>query len=155
LSGQLASRRQNFKTGTGLGGQNLKTAIGKNALGGVFDLWYNLTAMKYWLEHEKKIKAALAGKKGQTAWRTLYEQHLVKTKLLQHERLIHLLVTLAFGLFALLSFFTVFILNQVIIIIPAALFLATAFVYVIHYYRLENMTLRWYKLADQLAAKLK
>jgi uncharacterized membrane protein YoaK (UPF0700 family) len=111
--------------------------------------------MKYWLEHEKKIKAALAGKKGQTNWQVLYEQHLAKTKLLQHERLIHLLVTLSFGGFALLSFFACLVVSRIEIIVPAAIFLITTFFYVIHYYRLENMTLRWYKLGDQLADKLK
>ncbi len=62
--------------------------------------------MKYWREHEKNIKQALSGKKTKTDWAKLYSQHQEKIKLIQHERLIHLLVTLAFGLFSLITFFS-------------------------------------------------
>ncbi len=111
--------------------------------------------MKYWLEHEKIIQQALSNKKGRIDWPRLQQKHLAKTKLLQHERLIHLLVTLSFGSFSLLSFFAFLLLDRIEIVIPAIVFLVTTLVYVIHYYRLENATLRWYKLTDKLADKLK
>ena len=111
--------------------------------------------MKYWREHEKNIKQALAGKKTKTDWVKLYNQHQEKIKLIQHERLIHLLVTLAFGIFSLITFFSFLLVGRAEIAIPTFVFFATTAAYVAHYYNLENTTQRWYGLADQLAKKLK
>jgi Ca2+/Na+ antiporter len=111
--------------------------------------------MKYWKEHEKKIKHALAQNKKKTDWDDLYFKHSEKIKLIQHERLIHLLVTLAFGFFSLLTFFSFLILNRIEILIPLIIFLITEIFYVFHYYRLENTTQKWYKLNDKLAEKIK
>jgi len=111
--------------------------------------------MKYWLEHEKNIKQILASKKTKADFLKIQQNHLLKIKLIQHERLVHLFVTLFFGCFSLLSFFAFLILNRIEIIIPAAIFLITTLFYAIHYYRIENATQRWYKLNDQLIAKIK
>lgn len=64
------------------------------------------------------------------------EKHLVKIRLFQHERLIHLLVTLAYAIMAIISFIAstttpMFVFVGVILV----LFLIP---YVLHYFFLEN-----------------
>lgn len=76
------------------------------------------------------------------------ENHLVKIEFFQHERLIHLLVTLAYGIFLFLS---VLIFTQiwifVIIIYIALIFLLF---YVRHYFFLENNVQYLYKQYDKM-----
>ena len=76
------------------------------------------------------------------------ENHLIKIEFFQHERLIHLLVTLAYGIFLFLS---VIIFTQiwifVIVIYIALIFLLF---YVRHYFFLENNVQYLYKQDDQM-----
>lgn len=76
------------------------------------------------------------------------ENHLIKIEFFQHERLIHLLVTLAYGIFLFLS---VLIFTQiwifVIVIYIALIFLLF---YVRHYFFLENNVQYLYKQYDQM-----
>ena len=76
------------------------------------------------------------------------ENHLIKIEFFQHERLIHLLVTLAYGIFLFLS---VIIFTQiwifVIVIYIALIFLLF---YVRHYFFLENNVQYLYKQYDQM-----
>ena len=76
------------------------------------------------------------------------ENHLVKIDFFQHERLIHLLVTLAYGIFLFLS---VIIFTKIwlfiIIIYIALIFLLF---YVRHYFFLENNVQYLYKQYDRM-----
>ena len=76
------------------------------------------------------------------------ENHLIKIEFFQHERLIHLLVTLAYGIFLFLS---VLIFTQIwlfiIIIYIALIFLLF---YVRHYFFLENNVQYLYKQYDRM-----
>lgn len=76
------------------------------------------------------------------------ENHLIKIEFFQHERLIHLLVTLAYGIFLFLS---VLIFTQiwifVIVIYIALIFLLF---YVRHYFFLENNIQYLYKQYDKM-----
>ena len=72
------------------------------------------------------------------------ENHLIKIEFFQHERLIHLLVTLAYGIFLFLS---VIIFTQIWIIYIALIFLLF---YVRHYFFLENNVQYLYKQYDQM-----
>lgn len=76
------------------------------------------------------------------------ENHLTKIKFFQHERLIHLLVTLTYGIFLFLS---VIIFTKiwlfVIVIYIALIFLLF---YVRHYFFLENNVQYLYKQYDKM-----
>lgn len=81
------------------------------------------------------------------------KEHLVKIQFFQHERLIHLLVTLfyvAFVLFFLVaSFFFIGFLLVFYILLIFLLF------YVLHYFRLENGVQYLYKQYDAMKSKEK
>ena len=79
----------------------------------------------------------------------------LKTKIsfFQHERLIHLIVTLFFALFSIIftciCFYTKNILLYVITIV---LYIIDIF-YIVHYYVLENGVQKLYKIFDKLNSK--
>ena len=74
---------------------------------------------------------------GEVTEEKLYSM-LVNIKFFQHERLVHLLVTLAFAIMTIITLAMVLITVQIPLIILFLLFLALTVPYVFHYYRLEN-----------------
>lgn len=72
---------------------------------------------------------------------------------IQHERLIHLIVTVTFGLLILLCFLGYFISQEVPFLAMTFIFAVTTGFYIEHYYFLENKTQYIYDLYDQLLKK--
>jgi hypothetical protein len=104
---------------------------------------------KYMKEHESEIKERLLdGEKPN--WNDLKEKHARMIRYMQHERLIHLLVTLAFGGFFLISMVIVLTTPCVETFILAGLFLFLLVPYLSHYFFLENTIQRWYKWMDEI-----
>ncbi len=80
------------------------------------------------------------------------EEHLIKIGFFQHERLIHLLVTLFYVLFLFISlYFSTIIPNFLIIFF---LLLIILLFYVVHYFRLENGVQYLYKQYDKMEEML-
>lgn len=75
---------------------------------------------------------------------------LKRIQFYQHERLIHLLVTLAFALFFLLSLFMALILKELGILVLTGLFLVLLVPYIRHYYFLENSVQELYTIYYKL-----
>ena len=76
--------------------------------------------------------------------------HLNKISFFQHERLIHLLVTLAFAILTMLSFIFLFINPTVPTAILTGLFFVLLIPYIFHYHFLENSVQEMYKQYDKL-----
>ncbi len=74
--------------------------------------------------------------------------HLRKIKFFQHERLIHLLVTLFYGLFSFL-FTAAICLSKLFIPVAAILYIFLLF-YIFHYFFLENAVQYMYVQHDKL-----
>ncbi len=111
--------------------------------------------MKKWCrEHEDKVTSALSAGESTAA---LLEEHEKKLAWLQHERLVHLIVTV------MTVIVEIFLLDLTILhpelgIIPALLMLGFAILlgfYFFHYFFLENTVQRWYRLADELKNTMK
>ena len=64
----------------------------------------------------------------------------------QHERLIHLLVTLAFAVFFLLALMMFMLVKQTAVLVLAALLLILLVPYIKHYYFLENSVQELYRI---------
>lgn len=77
------------------------------------------------------------------------EEMVVKINFFQHERLIHLIITLFYCLMFLV--FLILISLSYVFIIPAALLLIFLICYIIHYFLLENGVQYLYRLYDELA----
>ncbi|MFH1565824.1 MAG: hypothetical protein ABIB98_01310 [bacterium] len=97
-----------------------------------------------------KIKKLLSEKTSGTDWKSVLENHKEMIAKIQHERLIHLLVTLFVGIIMATSSFIIIITRNpdlLILCIPLIfLFLG----YLFHYRFLENTTQSWYLIEDQI-----
>lgn len=93
-------------------------------------------------------------------WERIREEHLVQVGFFQHERLIHLIVTVIFALFTILSIGMAFLLmaqgtdGAGSLLLVVAAFLVLLIPYVRHYYILENEVQKMYRQYDEIAAKL-
>ncbi len=105
---------------------------------------------KYLKQHEKFILDKI-NEGCDLYW--LSEYHKTQIKFMQHERLIHLIVTMTIGLFLLLTIFFITAYNILILLPLAGLFLILAIPYIFHYYHLENGIQRLYKLYDEIERK--
>lgn len=109
---------------------------------------------RYIKEHEDTVRSALAaGLADYSCSSDLLAEHLEKIRWLQHERLVHLLVTVLFAaiflvFYSYLLFLPFNVLFLVLLLITGIILAA----YIGHYFRLENSTQRWYRLADDIRA---
>lgn len=80
----------------------------------------------------------------ETDKKELAEKLLVRIGFYQHERLIHLIVTMSFGVFFLLSLILAF--SNAYFLALSVLLLILLVPYIAHYYFLENSTQELYKV---------
>ncbi len=83
----------------------------------------------------------------------LIRDHLLKIEFMQHERLIHFLVTMLFalGLFMVMG---VFLITQTMLLMPLLILILVLLVpYIMHYYFLENSVQKMYKIYDELNSR--
>lgn len=100
---------------------------------------------KYLYDYIKEIDNKLENNKNS---KSLKEEHLVKINFFQHERLIHLIVTLSFALLTLVSiliskYYCSFIFITIVLLICLVF-------YIVHYYYLENGVQYLYKQYERM-----
>jgi len=110
---------------------------------------------RYLRDHEKLIKSKMETADSAKDLRALKKYHLTRIGFMQHERLIHLLVTIAFGFLMFLILFGSILsgISDTGTVILLIFILLTY--YIIHYYILENGVQRWYVLTDEMDRRLK
>lgn len=89
--------------------------------------------------------------------REMLSEFETKIAYFQHERLIHLLVTLAFAAFLLFEIFCLFILPVDFLVagvLLVVIFFGLTVGYVMHYYFLENSVQKMYHMRDDIRAFL-
>lgn len=102
---------------------------------------------KYMKSYIKEIDSIL--EKNKKINEEIISEHLIKIGFFQHERLIHLLVTLFYALFVFIFFaFTVY-LSFMFLIVVLILLVFLVF-YISHYFYLENSVQYMYKQYDKL-----
>jgi Ca2+/Na+ antiporter len=104
----------------------------------------------YLKRHEAFIRRQLAAAGEGADWAGLARFHRTQVEYLQHERLIHLLVTLFFGGCTLVTLLFVVLHPQLAMGVLLLLLLVLLVPYLAHYYRLENGVQRWYHLANEI-----
>lgn len=104
-------------------------------------------------DYDLKIKAILSDKKDSTDWKDVLKYHKRMISRIQHERLIHLLVTIFVGIVFMATFFTIIITEITSLLLLDIPLLALFVGYLFHYRFLENTTQNWYKLEDQIIDK--
>lgn len=82
--------------------------------------------------------------------RQLIQEHLTQISFFQHERLIHLIVTVTFALLEMLSLIMVFIASGLFTFLLTIVVLVLLIPYIRHYYILENGVQKMYEQYDKL-----
>jgi hypothetical protein len=101
---------------------------------------------KYLTDYLKYINGEISGAAGDTDWLKLKREHLVQIEFMQHERLIHLIVTCLFSVILVLVIGLFCITGQVgffLFVLPVG---ALVCAYIRHYYFLENSVQQMYKI---------
>lgn len=107
---------------------------------------------KYFSEYISAVLAALEDP--ETDFAALKRELLVKIGFMQHERLIHFLVTILFALLLFMCLIAFFVSGNIGMLAAAFLMLALLVPYIAHYYFLENGVQRLYKIYDSVCEKL-
>ncbi len=117
---------------------------------------------KYLKDYIKYIKKILAKAENKTDWQAVLAEHRVKIGFFQHERLMHLLVTLFFGLLFILIGLIVLILivfseglfTPIIMLLLLELLLLIVLIsYIFHYFFLENGVQELYRIDEKIVSK--
>ena len=111
------------------------------------------------LDYTEKVERILANDDPETDWEQVISEHLNQIGFFQHERLVHLIVTVTFGL--ILVMMASLLLTTTEFYIFAGIFAmfvivaVTLVFYVLHYFLLENKVQRLYEIYDQILQKKK
>ena len=107
------------------------------------------------LAYRNRIDQLLMECSMDTDWEEVLQEHLIQIGFFQHERFVHLLVTVTF---ALLEFITVgifLITENISVLLLCAVVLCLLVPYIAHYYLLENETQKMYNQYDEILIKIK
>ena len=111
---------------------------------------YNFVVFR---EYNQKIKKILLKNNSKIDWRKIFKYHQKMILRIQHERLIHLLVTMFVGIIMIISVFISIVINNQILAIFSLLLIILFGIYLMHYRFLENMTQNWYKIEDEIVSR--
>ena len=106
--------------------------------------------MKYYLDY---YKALCDNNLSKEEAKKEQENLLVQIQFFQHERLIHLIVTVLFALLFVITLLTNLFVNQLLLVALELLFLVLLIPYIHHYYILENGVQKLYQCYDSLKEK--
>ena len=115
---------------------------------------FGINMKRFCREHEARVTAALEARE---VTPELLEEHLQMIAWVQHERLVHLIVTV---MVVLCELFTVdlVLLHPELGIVPAVIMLGLAVLlgfYFWHYFFLENTVQRWYRIAQKMLEEVR
>ncbi len=84
---------------------------------------------------------------------SIKKDFLEHIQFMQHERLIHLLVTMLFASLLMFGFIIMLIYFSWILVVFTAIIFIVEIFYIFHYYKLENGIQRMYRLYDEVTKK--
>ena len=113
--------------------------------------------LKAYLAHVEKLLADADAQDNPITsamnWDDVAREHLVQISFFQHERMVHLLVTLAFAGMELACALVCIAVPSLTAAALMLLFLVPLVPYVVHYYHLENGTQRLYGQYDRIVSR--
>ena len=103
---------------------------------------------KYILEYIEYVE-----KNKKNADKEFIEKHLIKINFFQHERLIHLIVTIIYALMDLLAFLLGIVSKNILSVIIGYMLMCFLIPYIYHYFLLENGVQKMYRQYDEMIKK--
>lgn len=110
--------------------------------------------LKYLNQYEKEIGEKLKNGLVSENPQAVLENHRQQIEFFQHERLIHLLVTLAFGIGNLMALMMVLFFSSLLLAALDSILLVMFIAYVVHYFKLENGVQRLYEIDKGINKKI-
>lgn len=107
------------------------------------------------LNYRMKVDRLLEQNDADENWNKVLEEHLVQISFFQHERLIHLIVTVTFALLAITSLLVALLFPQVSSYLLFAAVMVLLVPYISHYYLLENETQKMYGQYDRILERIR
>ena len=104
-------------------------------------------------DYVKAIKWILTEDKPGTDWKEVAVRHLVKIEFYQHERLIHLIVTVLFAIMEMLCVATLLVTANLWSLALMIMILVLLVPYIGHYYFLENSVQELYLIYDVILSR--
>ena len=105
-------------------------------------------------DYDKRIKGVMHAHEDSTDWDGLLKVHRTMIARIQHERLIHLLVTIFVGLIMSISAFITIMMQKTDLLFLCIPLLFLFVAYLLHYRFLENTTQSWYILDDKIQSQI-
>ncbi len=102
------------------------------------------------LEYRNRIDRIIEQNDEATDWEDIMQEHLIQIGFFQHERLIHLIVTVLFALMTFICVGTYIISGEVYVLALIGILLVLLVPYIMHYYLLENETQKMYTQYDKI-----
>lgn len=108
------------------------------------------------LDYLQRIDLVLAAGGPQTDWNDLLAEHRDQIGYFQHERLVHLIVTVTFGLVMILLMNILLVISEVSILFVLLFLFVIIYLlaYLYHYYILETSVQRMYVQYDQIRQRI-
>lgn len=82
------------------------------------------------------------------------QEMLVQIGFFQHERLIHLIVTVLFAILAVMSILASLMIQELVVLLLCLMFFVLLIPYIRHYYILENGVQKLYDYYDKICEKM-
>ena len=102
------------------------------------------------LNYRKYIDDVLSGKIKTDDYEKLRNEHLIQIGFFQHERLIHLIVTVTFAILEMLALVMALTHAELSFFALALAFMVLLIPYIGHYYLLENEVQKMYRQYDEI-----
>lgn len=102
------------------------------------------------LSYRNRIDNLLAHPEQISDLSAVIEEHLLQISFFQHERLVHLIVTVTVAVLTLMSAGIFIVSSYVPMILLFALFMVLLVPYIMHYYTLENEVQKMYAQYDRM-----
>ena len=104
------------------------------------------------INYRLKIDNLLANpdKISKEEWKKILQEHLTQIGFFQHERLVHLIVTVTFAILTMMSIIASIMISNPMLLVLTLLFLVLLVPYIMHYYTLENEVQKMYGQYDRM-----
>ncbi len=109
---------------------------------------------EYLTEYMERISKQISDASSPEELRLLLAEHMDKIAFMQHERIVHFLVTMMFALILAVFMLGVLLTDNPMLLILVTIIIVLLAFYIKHYYFLENTVQKMYRVYDELIAKL-
>ncbi|SEL31510.1 hypothetical protein SAMN02910353_02345 [Ruminococcus sp. YRD2003] len=108
---------------------------------------------EYLTAYMKSAEERLGKCSSLSEWQKLFDEHKDKIAFMQHERIVHFLVTMMFALILTILVCTMLFTQNLAVLVLVAIMIVLIAFYIKHYYFLENTVQKMYKVYDAMLAK--